>query len=150
MPVNDRQDIIQQPTIPDDLDQPPRFGAITELVKDAFLLELRHFFDTAYTQVRLGELPRIDKYSVAVDILTDPLETAVNLIRSFPDITQDLPLIAVLATTGRNMKLGISDHITSLVVPKAKVVSSINGPYTLSDGMTIELTSTPDGKASSL
>lgn len=149
MPVNDRQDIVQQATIPDNLDQPVRFGAITELVKDTFVLELRHFFNTAYTQARVGELPRIDKYAVAIDVATDPLETAVNLIRSYPDITEDLPLMAVLATTGKNMRLSISDHFTSLVVPSAKVISTVDGPFVLADGMTIELTSNPDGVESS-
>lgn len=150
MPVNDRQDIVQQATIPDDLNQPSKFGAITELVKDTFTLELRHFFNTAYTQARIGELPRIDKYSVAGDVLTDPLETAINLVRSYPDITEDLPLVAILATTGKAQKLSISDHLTSLVVPTAKVVSSVNGPYVLTDGMTIILESQPDGVVSSL
>lgn len=150
MPVNDRQDIVQQATVPDNLDQPTRFGAITELVKDTFVLELRHFFDTSYGQARIGELPRIDKYSVAGDISTDPLETAINLIRSYPDITEDLPLVAVLATTGKNMRLSISDHYTSLVVPAAKVVGSTNGPYALTDGDTIVLESQPDGVPASL
>lgn len=150
MPIDDRQDIKQQATIPDNLDQGPRFGAITELVKDAFLLELRHFFNTAYTQSRIGELPRIDKYSVAIDVTTDPLETAVSLIRSYPDITEDVPLIAVLATTGRNTRMSIGGHLTSLVVPTAKVVGSLAGPYTLTDGMTIILTSQPDGRVASL
>jgi len=149
MPIFDRQDIIQQATVPDNLDQPPRFGAITECVKDAFLLELRHFFNTAYTQARIGELPRIDKYSVAGDVATDPLETAVSLIRSFPDMVEDMPLIAVLATTGKNTKLSISGHDTSLVVPDAKVLSSLDGPFILEDGMTIILTSQPGGKVSS-
>jgi hypothetical protein len=148
MPILDRQDIIQQATVPDNLDQPPKFGAITECVKDAFLLELRHFFNTAYTQARVGELPRIDKYAVAGDVSTDPLETAVNLIRSYPDIAEDLPLIAVLATTGRNSKLCISGHHVALVVPDAKVVSSIDGPFVLTytnTPLTITLTSQPDG-----
>lgn len=148
--VNDRQDIVQQATIPDNLDQPVKFGAITELVKDAFTLELRHFFSARYTQTRVGELPRIDKYSVAIDVSTDPLETAVNLIRNYPDITEDLPLIAIMATTGRNMKLGFSDHFTSIVVPPAKVVGTLAGPYTLTNNMTIILTSQPGGTVSSL
>lgn len=150
MSVNDRQDIVQQATVPDNLDQGPRFGTVTELVKDVFVLELRHFFNTAYTQVRNGELPRIDKYSVAVDVTTDPLETAVSLIRSYPDITEDMPLIAVLATTGRNMRLSISDHLTSIVVPNAKVISNVHGPYALTDGMTLIVESQPDGVVSSI
>lgn len=150
MPVKDRQDIVQQATIPDNLDQGPKFGAITELVKDVFVLELRHFFTTAYTQTRAGEFPRIDKYSVTSDINTDPLSTAVNLIRSYPDIEENLPLIAIMATTGRNVKMSISNNYTSMVVPTAKVISSATGPFTLTNDMTITLTSQPTGLASSL
>ncbi len=150
MSVKDRQDIVQQATVPDNLNQGPRFGAVTELVKDVFVLELRHFFNANYTQSRIGELPRIDKYSVAIDVSTDPLETAVNLIRSYPDITEDMPLIAVLATTGRNQRLSISDHLASIVIPSAKVVSTGAGPYNLSDGLTLIVESQPDGVVSSL
>lgn len=145
MPVKDRQDLVQIPTSPDNLDQPPRFGAITELTKDAFVLELRHFLNTSYAGMRIGELPRVDKYAVAMDTSVDPLETAVSLIRSYPDITEDLPLIAVLATTGKNLKLGLSDKYVSMTVPSAKVVGTALGPYTLTDGMDIELTTQPDG-----
>ena len=150
MAIDDRHDIVQQATVPDNLDQAPRFGTTTELVKDTFVLELRHFFSTAYTQARIGELPRIDKYSVAVDVNIDPLSTAVNLIRSYPDIGEDLPLIAVMATTGKNMKLNIGGNLTSIVVPAAKVVSSVAAPYVLTDGMTIIVESYPTGLPASL
>jgi len=145
MPVHNRQDLGQIPTVPDNLTQPPRFGAIHELVKDAFVLELRHFLSTANNRLRIGELPRIDKYAVAIDTKIDPLETAVSLIRSYPDITEDLPLIAVLATTGRNLKLSISDKYTSMVVPPAKIIGSANGPFALTDGMDLQITTQPDG-----
>lgn len=147
MPVPDNQNLEQQvATVPDDLNQAPKFGTITELTKDAFILELRHFLNTKYTNLRLGELPRIDKYSVAVDVNQDPLETAVALIRTYPDIEEDLPLLAVLATTGQNKKLSISDNFTSLTINSAKVVGTVaNGPFNLSDGMTIQFTTQPDG-----
>jgi hypothetical protein len=150
MPVPNRQDLGQIATVPDNLTQPPRFGAIHELVKDAFVLELRHFLSTANTRLRDGELPRIDKYAVAIDTKVDPLETAVSLIRSYPDITEDLPLIAILATTGRNLKLSISDKFTSMVVPPAKVVGSVSGPFVLTDGMDLEITTQPDGVATNV
>lgn len=145
MPVRDRKDLQQIATVPDNLKQPVRFGGITELVKDAFVLELRHFFNTQYNGIRTGELPRVDKYSVALDISVDPLESAVNLVRSYPDITEDLPLIAVLATTGQNLKLGLSNKFTSVTIPAAKVVSNNSGPYALTDGMTLIVTTQPDG-----
>jgi len=147
MPVDDRQDIKQQATIPDNLDQSPKFGSITELVKDAFVYEIKAFLNTKYDKLRAGELPRVDKYAVAVDIATDPLETAVNLIRSYPDMTEDLPLIAITSTTGNNNKLGLSDKYVAMVIPQAIVVGSVPAPYVLTDGMSIELTTQPDGTA---
>jgi hypothetical protein len=145
MPVQDKI-LGPIPTTPDNTDQKPVFGSIIETTKDAFLLELRHYMNTRYTGVRSGELPRIDKYSVAVDVSTDPLETAVNLIRSYPDITEDMPLIAVMSTTGQNFKLGISDKFVRVAVPPAQIVGGV-GPFTLSDGQDLTVTTYPNGIA---
>jgi hypothetical protein len=149
MPVIDNPNLGASPTIPDNLSQPPRTGGLTELVKDSFVLEVRHFFNTASTSLRLSnlgvpELPRIDKYSVAVDVSVDPLETAVNLIRSYPDITEDMPIIAVLATTGNNAKLNISDGYVDVVVPPARVLGG-SGPFNLTSGSNLTLTTFPNG-----
>lgn len=144
MAILDDHTLIQEPTVPDNLDQPPKFGAISETLKDAILLELRHFLSTDKAKLRTSELPRVEKYSVAADVSVDPLETAVSLIRSYPDITEDMPLIAVMSTTGRNMKLGLSDKYIATVVNPATVVGSVAGPtYTLSEGMDIVVTTVP-------
>ena len=95
MPVKDRSDLGAIPTAPLNKDQPPKFGGITELVKDAFVTELTNFMNTGYQRLRGGELPRIEKYQVSLDVDTDPLATAVNLIRSYPDIMEDLSLIHI-------------------------------------------------------
>lgn len=147
MPILDDLNLEKQiATVPDNTTQPPRFGGITELTKDAFVLELRHFLSTKYTGLRAGELPRVEKYAVAIDVDIDPLETAVSLIRSYPDIEEDMPILAVLATTGQNRKLSISDNFTSLTVNSAKLVGTVaNGPFNLSDGMTITITTQPNG-----
>lgn len=144
MPVKDNPNLGAIPTVPDNLDQPPKFGGITELVKDAFVLEIRHFFNTKYSQMRPGELPRIDKYSVAVDVTVDPLETAVNLIRSYPDITEDMPLIAVLATTGNYAKLNVADTYVGMVIPPARVIGGV-GPFNLTGADTLSVVTTPTG-----
>jgi hypothetical protein len=154
MPVIDNPNLQQQiATIPDNTTQPPRFGGITELVKDAFVLELRHYLNTSNALLRgqsvdpsVTELPRIAKYSVLVDTSTDPLETAVALIRNYPDIAEDLPLIAVLATTGKNEKLAISDKYIANVVAPAQVIGTTQPPYALTSGMTLEVQTMPDGQ----
>lgn len=148
MPVIDNPNLGPEPTVPLNLNQGPRFGGIVEATKDAFVEELTNFFSTAKNQLRLSslgvaELPRIDKYSVAVDVTVDPLETAVNLIRSYPDIEEDLPLIAVLSTTGHNLKLNIADTFVGVIVPPARVQGGA-GPFNVSGG-TLTVTSIPDG-----
>lgn len=147
MSVDDRLDIGQQPTIPDNLSQAPVFGAITETTKDAFVLELRQYLETKYTKLRAGELPRIDKYSVAGKTSVDPLETAVSLIRSYPDLTEDMPIIAITSTSGRNVKLDISNKHTSMIVYPAAVTGTVDGPFALSDGQDLTFTTTPEGSA---
>lgn len=151
MPVLDRKDIEQQATVPINTDQPTRFGAINETVKDAFVNELTSYLNTQYDKLRLGELPRIDKYSAQGDVTLDPLETAVSIIRAYPDVTEDMPLIAVMATQGKNVKLSISDKNTSIFVPPARVVSSVTtGVFALTDGMTLTFTTAPSGDAGTL
>jgi len=146
MPVQDKPELGQIATVPDNLNQPPKFGAITELVKDAFVLELRHFLDVSSTRLRDGEFPRIDKYSVALDTTVDPLETAVSLIRNYPDIAEDLPLIAVMATTGSNLKLDIANQHMDLVVDSASLTGTVDETFTLVDGDTLIVTTIPSGK----
>lgn len=148
MPVNDRPDLGQIPTTPDDLQQPNRFGGITELVKDVFVLELRHFLKTDNTRIRLGEFPRIDKYSVALDVSVDPLETAVNMIKSYPDMTEDMPLVAVMSTSGNNLKLGMSDKHVGMAIRPATVIGGA-GPFDLTDGSSLIIETTPTGKLDS-
>jgi hypothetical protein len=159
MPYIDRPDLAPEATIPSNVIQPPRFGGITELCKDAFVDNLTNFFNTRYTSMRLGgggtsteqpELPRIAKYQTTLDASVDPLETAVSLVRSYPDVYEDLPLIAVLATTGNNLKLSISNRDVSQVFPPAVVVSSSPGPYNLGSGGTLTLTTYQQGTLASL
>lgn len=146
MPIKDDPTLGPIPTVPDNLDQPPKFGGITELVKDVFALELRHFLQNDYKGIRSGEFPRVEKYQVALDVNVDPLATAVNLVRNYPDVTENLPLVAVMAATGQNFKLSISDKHVGLVIKPAEVRSNIlNGPYTLVDGQTLILTTQPTG-----
>lgn len=144
MPVNDRKDLGQIPTTPDDVLQRPRFGAMTEVVKDAFVTELRQFFSTQNNRIRDGELPRISKFAVSVDPVTDPLETAVSVVRSYPDIAENLPTIAVLSATGKNLKLDLGDKFIDNVVIAAQVIGS-TGPFALTDNMTITVRSYPLG-----
>lgn len=146
MPVLDDPSLVQVPTEPDNTSQSPVFGGITDMVKDAFVLELRHFLNTSYEKLRPGELPRVDKYAVSGDILVDPLETAVTLVRSHPDVVENLPTVAVMSTSGKNNKLSLSDTVTGFTIKPATVTGSTEGPYALTDGDTLVISTNPSGK----
>lgn len=143
MPVLDRKDILQEATIPTDPLQRPRFGAMTEVVKDAFVAELRRHFSTANAKLRVGELVRIDKYAVSVDPSVDPLETAVSIVRSYPDIAENLPTIAILSAAGRNLKLDLGDKFISYVIPPAQILTAI-GPFNIPVDSTLTVRTYPD------
>jgi hypothetical protein len=145
MPVLDNPNVVQEATTPDVTVQRPVFGGISDVTKDAFILELRHYLQTSYTKVPDGELPRIGKYAVSGDVSTDPLETAVALVRSHPDITENLPVIAVMSTSGKNKKLGFSDSTTGFTIKPATVTGTEEGPFALTDGDTLIFTTQPDG-----
>jgi hypothetical protein len=132
------------PTIPSTLTQKTVFGAITECTKDATIEELQKYFLVGDTGVRFAELLRLDKYSVALDVTTDPLATAVSLIREYPDVIENLPLIAVMSTTGTNNKMAVSEKFVSLVIPSATVVGGI-GPFDLSVNNTLSISTLPSG-----
>lgn len=140
--VGNQPGLGQIPTTPLDPLQRPRFGAITEVTKDAFITEIQRFFSVNNTRLRSGEFPRIDKYSVSVDPSSDPLSTALAVVGAFPDIPENLPTIAVMSATGRNLKLDLGDKFVQRVIPPAALTST-PGPFTLNDGMTMVVRTYP-------
>jgi len=126
------------PTIPDDTTDPPRFAQPVETTKDAFILELRKFFDREYqTANKIQEVPNIRKYDVSFKPNESSQETAVNLIQKFPDISENLPLIAVLGATGRNLPMSIGGQYMATVHYPPLIESTIIEPYVLMNGQTI-------------
>jgi len=140
-------DKILEPTTPDDTTDPPRFGQPVETTKDAFVIELRKFFDRAQiTSSRLAEIPTIRKYDVSTNPNEGSLETAVKLIQKFPDVDENLPLVAVLGSTGRNLPMGIGGAYVAAVAPRSTVTGSIVEPFALVDGDTITFSTTTKQK----
>lgn len=130
-------------TVPDDTTDPARFGQPTETTKDAFLLELRKFFDRArQTSNRLAELPTIRKFDVSFNAGESSQETAVNLIQKYPNINEDLPLVAILGATGRNYPMGIGGTFVSTIINPAYVISSNTQPFSLVGAQTIQYRTT--------
>jgi len=136
-----------EPTVPDDTTDPPRFGQPVETTKDAFVVELRKFFDRAHISAsRLAELPTIRKFDVSTNPNESSLETAVKLIQKFPDLDENLPLVAVLGSTGRNLPMGISGQFMSVVADRTMVTGANTEPFALADGDTIVFKTTEKDK----
>jgi len=142
-------DKVLVPTEPKDTNDPPRFAQPVETTKDAFVIELRKFFNRAnISSSRLVEIPTIRKYDVSTNPNDGSLETAVKLIQKFPDLDENLPLIAVLGSTGRNLPMGISGQYVASVAKFTSVTGANTEPFALSDGDTIQVRTTDKDKTS--
>jgi len=134
-----------KPTIPDSAADNPRFGRVIETTKNAFLWELREFFDqAAQTTERLQERPRIEKYQFGFGQNLDPYETVVQILRKYADEREALPHIAVLATTGSWKPLGFGVPLLASVqeLPRIETAAEpfalLTGPIeTAADGFTV-------------
>lgn len=135
-----------EPTIPNDLQDPPRFGQTVETTKDAFALELTKFFNRAeITQSRINEIPTIRKFDISLKPSESSHETAVKIIRKLPNIDENLPLVAILGATGRNLSMGIGGPYVTSVSPRVLVSTSLQEPFVLADKQTLKFrTITPD------
>lgn len=135
-----------QPTIPDDQNDPPQFGQPTETTKDAFVLELRHFFQTYYADANLrSEVPTIEKYTSFTDG-SDPAATVTSIMRKFPEHGEKLPHVAVMASGGTERRLNIGPPKLLTVQDPAQVTSILPEPYALVAGDTLAIQTTPVGR----
>ena len=140
-----------KPTIPDSAADNPRFGRVIETTKNAFLWELREFFDqAAQTTERLQERPRIEKYQFGFGQNLDPYETVVQILRKYADEREALPHVAVLATTGNWKPLGFGVPLLAAVQELPRVDTGaepfllVSGPAeTAADGFSVALAATP-------
>jgi hypothetical protein len=134
MPVNDMS-FGPYATTPDNPLQNVKLGTLTELAKDAFVLELRHFFDNQITNLyRKDQVPLIQKYAIPTSGpqgTNDPFETSIQLFRQYPDLTQKLPFIAVLGSTGQTLKMGLSTRFVDQIQVPGILTATKSEPYTI-------------------
>jgi hypothetical protein len=134
-------------TIPNDTDDPPRFGQPVETTKDVFVLELRKFFDrNDISASRLSEIPTIRKYDISTTPGEGSLETAVKLIQKFPDLDENLPLVAIMGSTGRNLPMGIGGQYVAPVARSSFISSANSEPFVLAADDTLVYKTTTDKK----
>jgi len=120
-------------TVPDDLNDPPRFAQMVETVKDAFQLEIERFLETqGFTEERREEAPTVRKYAIGFGPGTDPYETFAQVTEEFPDVLERLPHIAVTAISGTNQRMTIGRPILATVQEPPRIETSVE-PYALAD-----------------
>jgi len=109
-----------------------KFSQLVETVKDVFIRELRVFFAMPTTAAaRFAEVLTIDKFGISA-VGTNPFENLVTLIREYPDIEQQLPLISVTKAGGSKRPIGIGGAFVDHVQYPPRVRGSAAGPYDLS------------------
>ena len=148
MPIDDLSVRRNIPTLPLDPKDPPRFSQLTEVVKDAFQIELSRFFDynQQYFYLRKAETPTIEKYNLGFSANDTAIETFTKVIRQHPDVLEKLPLIAITTAAGSNQKLGFNTQFVSAVQMPARLKGSNTGPFALVDGDKIAFRTKPDGR----
>ena len=125
-------------TVPSDLNDPARFGQPTETIKDAFVLELRRFFN----EDELGpaadsggalrdEVPNVDKYALGFGPGTDPYETTTRIVQENPDILENLPHVAVMNVAGKNLEWQAGQPVMSVVQKPPRVLGTVTEPFAL-------------------
>ena len=120
------------PTLALDTSDDFKFSQLVETVKDTFVRELRTFFaQPVASAARLAEVLNIEKYAIAPASAT-PLETAITLIREFPDIMQKLPMIAVTKSSGSQRPVGVTGAFVDHVQYPPRLRSSNPSPFNLS------------------
>lgn len=125
------------PVVPDDLNDPARYGQSVETTKDAFVLELRKFFRTTqFTTAKRVELVNVEKYAIGFGTGLDPYATYVQIVQDFPDILERLPHIAVTAASGTNRRMGVGRPVIAATQLQPRVESANEGPYALANATT--------------
>lgn len=130
-------------TTPDDQADPPRFTQLSETVADAFVYELRAYFDKAQTSGRLAELPTIDKYSIGYGAGQDPLATAVAIFQDFPDVIESLPTIAVTNISLQHKPLSFGPPFIGHTQYPPRVVGANVEPFAITDGTVLRYRTQP-------
>lgn len=135
---------VHSATVPDDLNDPPRFSQLVETTKDAFVLELRRYLEIGQqTDERLSELPTVEKY--ALYGADDPYETVVQILQDHADVLEALPHVAVTTAAGSNKRLTFGRPIIAQTQRAPRIETTLAEPFALADGDTLVYQTTPDG-----
>ena len=147
--IFDRDYKVTQPFDPSD---PPRFGQLTETVKDVFVKELTDYFSINNPDLirEITEVPNIQKFSVGQDNNSKfNLAETINVIIKHGDVLDKFPMIAITIASNREKRLGIGNNFSTHVQDPPNIEGTKEGPYNIDLDHVIELTTWPLGVESS-
>ncbi len=138
-------------TAPYDVNDPPKFAELSETVRDVFRKELEQYFDykTADASTKLIEAQNIQKFALGAATNEQSLETVVKMLMAYGDTKDKFPAIVVTSTSEREKALGIGSNFVASVQYPPRVEGTKVGPFNLTDGWTIEITTWPLGTVAS-
>lgn len=136
-----------QPTSPYDSTDVPRFGQVSEIAKDAFKQELTKFFEyeTSDGSEKFTEIATIEKFAIGTSPGTNNLETFVNLIVSYADTKDRLPMVAITSASVKEKRLGLGNNFLDTVQYPPSISGTVAGPFNITEGWQIELKTWPLG-----
>ena len=135
------------PTDPLDPNDPPKFGQLIETAKDAFVSELTSYFDyqTSDATSKLTELPTVQKFALGAGTGEQTLREVVKIAMAYADTSDRFPMIAITSSSLRERRLGIGSGLVGHVQYPPSIVSTKTGPFNLTDGWELKITTWPNG-----
>ncbi len=147
-PVDNPDDQAYVPTKPFDSSDPPRYGQLEETVKDAFKQEFTQFFtlEASADDSKIVEIPTVEKYAIGDDPASSQnLETFVNLIMSYADTPDRLPMVAITSASVREKRLGLGTNNVGIMQYSPSITGSETGTFNIQNGWRITLVTWPLG-----
>lgn len=146
-PTEDLNDRKYVPTETQDTNDPPRFGQLAETAKDAVKSEFIQYFSDSSDDAmsKITEVPNIEKFLIGTETGNQSLETFVNLIMSYADTPDRLPMVAITSASVRERRLGIGSNFVTSVQYPATVNGTQAGPFNLQEDWYVGLTTWPLG-----
>lgn len=134
-------------TVPFDENDPSRFGQLLETAKDAFKAELYTFFNIKASDImtKISEVPNIQKFNLGAASGEQSLETVTNVIMSYADTPDKFPMIAITSASLREKPLSIGNNFSCHVQYPPTISGTKAGPFNLTNGWTLEITTWPLG-----
>jgi hypothetical protein len=138
-------------TAPFDATDVRKFGELSEVSKDVFRTELGIYFDykTDDAGTKLIEASNIQKFALGASTSEQSLETVVSLLMGYGDSPDQFPMIIISSTSEREKPLSIGGNFVGHFQYPPRVEGTVAGPYNLTDGWTLEITTWPLGTVDS-